>query len=1072
MSKRSKTAPASDEAPLSPKAAPPGTAVPVVALGASAGGLKALETFLGGVPADCGMAFVVAMHLSPEHDSQLSRILQAFTELPVTQVGAAVALAPGHVYVISPRQHLSIRGNRLLVSARDRAPAAGVIDHLFQSLAEARREQAVGIVLSGSGTDGTIGSQVIRERGGLVFAQDPGEAEYASMPRSIIATGLVDLVLPASEMAARLLALRDRIPRPGLPVEQEVRPEEDVRPVQAILGRLRSTTGFDFAHFKSATLRRQIGRRMLVLHTDSLPEYADRVEADEEEVGILFRNLLVSVTSFFRDPEAFEVLEREVIPELFKDGDPADDVEPPIVRVWVAGSASGEEAYSLAMLLVEHRDAVGSRKHIQILATDIDEAALSFARRGLYAESITAGLPAHRRQRFFVQKEGAYQVADDIREMVVFAAHDITRDPPFARIDVLSCRNLLMYFEADMQRKVLERCAYSLKPGGHLLLGTAEGTGRAASLFTPVSGKLGIFRRTSTARASSALDFFPAVRATPESQEPKRTSSGKPRKGKSASGSPAFSGRPAGRSQRAAAGDAQPPSRSRTPNASSIMDLERSNDALILANQDMQSLNEELRSMVEEIEVAKEEMQSLNEELATVNQELQNKIEEHRRVNSDLHLLIESTQMATIFLDSQLNVLLYTPESTKLFNLLPIDIGRPLEHLSHRLTYAGVINEARHALEGATDVEREVQANDGSWYMMRATPYQTARGPAGGVVLTFADISSQKRAEQASMERFSLAFHAGPMAASIVALDEGRFLEVNEVFEQLTGYARDEVIGRLSGTLDLNFRLGVDADNAGPEGAGGPGDSEARIRTKSGDLRDVIVATAAIEYEGRPCGLSHFYDVTERKRLEREILQVSDREQRRIGADLHDGLGTHLTGTALMARGLARNLRADRAITAEEIDEIARLLSEGIEQARTLAHGLNPFQVEVRGLTNALKELASGLWDQSGIECTFEETGRGKPLDSDSSMQIFRITQEALANAARHARATRIRVTLHRKGQHARITIRDDGIGFNEAKERVTGMGLSTMRYRANIIGGRLEIKSSPGAGTTVTCSV
>jgi signal transduction histidine kinase len=173
-----------------------------------------------------------------------------------------------------------------------------------------------------------------------------------------------------------------------------------------------------------------------------------------------------------------------------------------------------------------------------------------------------------------------------------------------------------------------------------------------------------------------------------------------------------------------------------------------------------------------------------------------------------------------------------------------------------------------------------------------------------------------------------------------------------------------------------------------------------------------------------------------------------------------------------MARGLARNLRADRAITAEEIDEIARLLSEGIEQARTLAHGLNPFQVEVRGLTNALKELASGLWDQSGIECTFEETGRGKPLDSDSSMQIFRITQEALANAARHARATRIRVTLHRKGQHARITIRDDGIGFNEAKERVTGMGLSTMRYRANIIGGRLEIKSSPGAGTTVTCSV
>ncbi|HMB94366.1 MAG TPA: PAS domain-containing protein [Rhodothermales bacterium] len=503
---------------------------------------------------------------------------------------------------------------------------------------------------------------------------------------------------------------------------------------------------------------------------------------------------------------------------------------------------------------------------------------------------------------------------------------------------------------------------------------------------------------------------------------------------------------------------------------------ESSKDELILANPEMQSFNEKLRLMVKEIEVAKEEMQSLNEELTTVNQGLRNKIEKHWRVNNDLHVLIESTHMAALFLDQHLNVVLYTPECTKLFNLLPIDVGRPLEHLSHRLTYAGILQDARQVLERGTEMKREVQAQDGTWYAMRAMPYPTPDEPIEGVVLTFVDITSQKKVEQVSEARFTLAFHAGPMAASIVTRDDSCFLSVNEIFEQITGYRRAEVIGQPARAFGLFF--GEELDPASKDRPGDPvlDEVENRIRTKSGALHDLVVSTTAIEFEGRPCYLSLFYDVTERKRLEREILLVSDREQRRIGVDLHDGLGTHLTGVAMMARGLARNLRANRTVSAEEMDEIARLLGEGIEQARTLAQGLNPFLLEVRGLTIALRELAANVEAQTGILCSFEEAGDGMALSSEQSMHLYRITQEALTNVARHAQATRIRITFSRKDHRYRLTIQDDGSGFRQARGEDTrgqasGMGLNIMRYRAEMIGARLNVASTPGGGTTITCS-
>ena len=1020
--------------------------VPVVAMGASSGGLKALEGFFRNMPSQSGMAFVLATHLSPEHESRLASILQSFTTMPVLQVSTAVDVAPNHIYVIAPGQHLSLEKNRLHVAQR--LPASGVIDHLFQSLAENRQEQAVGIVLSGSGVDGTLGMQTISGRGGLLLAQDPDDADYPSMPRSIIDTGLVDFILPAADMPAQLMALLNQAPRQAVP--QKGRPEDE-HVLRDILDTLRAHTGYDFSHYKRSTLLRQITRRMLAVQAGDILEYAHRLEQDEE-ADALFRNLLIGVTRFFRDPGAYLELEQEVLPQLFQNAGTHVDGDTHGVRVWVPGCATGEEVYSLAMLLAEQREAAGLHLSLQILATDIDEAALVVARRGRYLDAATAGLSSERLERFFIKKEGAYEVRDELRALIVFSAHDLSRDPPFTRIDLLSCRNLIMYFEAGMQQMILKRLAYSLRPGGFLFLGTAEGTGGASQYFTPISQKLGLFRRSLAASSPSAFDFVPS--SHPETQWPP---------------SARIFSASMSKDDPSPAGPDGPPSRQR------IDDVEPSQRDLILANQEMHSLNEELRSMMEELEVAKEELQSLNEELTTVNQELQNKIEEHRRVNKDLHVLIESAHMATLFLDRKLHIVLFTPESMKLFNVLPIDIGRPLEHISHRLTYDGVLKDACQVLESAVEIKREVQTHDGSWYAMRVIPYPSPEGLAEGVVLTFADIAAQKKMEQVSKDRFSLAFHAGPMAAAIVTRDDGCFVDVNHIFEEVTGYVRDAVVGRPATEFGLFFGIDLDPSTTDVPGYPALDEVETRIRTRSGTQRELVVSTTAIDFDGRPCYLSLFYDVTERKRLEREILLISDREQRRIGVDLHDGLGAHLTGVSLMARGLARKLRNGRPIDPKELDEIAQLLGEGIEQARTLAQGLNPFLLEVRGLTIALAELASNIEDRTGITCTFQEKGSEIALTSEQSMHLYRIAQEAITNAVRHGKPDRIQVSLSRKERRYVLAIVDNGIGYQNgqtASSQPAGMGLSIMRYRAEMIGARLDIAGSPKGGTTVTCTI
>ncbi len=436
------------------------------------------------------MAFVVIVHLDPDHRSQMAELLQACTAMPVRQIARSLTAEPNHVYVIPPGKDLAMVGGELQASprpehARGRAP----IDQFLHTLAETHESDAMGVILSGTGSDGSQGIRWIKERGGITLAQTPAEAEYDGMPRSAIDTGQVDVVLPAAELAVELARLRRAASTIALPADGEEFGEPETAVLGKILDHVRVTTGQDFTGYKHGTVLRRLERRMQFTSTDNLAEYLRVLRDKPTETRTLFNDFLICVTSFFRDPEAFDALNREIVPALFADKGPEDDV-----RIWVAGCATGEEAYSLAILLTEYADGLPAPPNVKIFATDVHEKSFAFAREGLYPESIAADLSAARLQRFFIEEPGGYRVRKAVREKVLFATHDLLKDPPFLRLDLVSCRNVLIYLQRDTQQRLLELFHFALRPQSYLFLGGSESTEPASKLFTAVDRKWHIYR--------------------------------------------------------------------------------------------------------------------------------------------------------------------------------------------------------------------------------------------------------------------------------------------------------------------------------------------------------------------------------------------------------------------------------------------------------------------------------------------------------------------------------------------------------------------------------------------------
>lgn len=478
----------------------------VVGIGASAGGLGALKTFFAHLGDGGGMAFVIVMHLSPEHESHLADILQPHVKMPVQQVTQTMPLEANHVYVIPPNSNLSTIDTHLrLTKLEERRGERAPIDHFFGTLARVHDGHCIGIVLSGTGSDGTLGIKEIKERSGLVVVQDPNEAEFDGMPQSAIATGLVDLVLPLAEMPEAIERFARTHPRVSIPQDDEDVEEQTQSLLQKVLAQVKAGTGRDFNQYKPSTILRRIQRRMQLRFTEEMQDYLDLLREDPSEVRDLADDFLITVTSFFRDDEVFRHLEDEIIPSLFEGKGPDDTL-----RVWSVGCATGEEAYSIAMLLLEAAARTTNAPHLQVFASDLHESSLARGREGIYPGDIEAVVSQERLARFFRKENEGYRIRPILREMVVFTPHNLLGDPPFSRLDLIACRNLMIYLQRGIQQEVIELFHYALKPDGVLVLGTSE-TVDSSELFRVENKSYCIYRKRNVPAPGLRLPVFPVV---------------------------------------------------------------------------------------------------------------------------------------------------------------------------------------------------------------------------------------------------------------------------------------------------------------------------------------------------------------------------------------------------------------------------------------------------------------------------------------------------------------------------------------------------------------------------------
>jgi two-component system CheB/CheR fusion protein len=877
---------------------------PVVAIGASSGGLGACMKLLAELPRNSGLAFLLVQHLEPDHDSWLVEILGARTPMPVVEATDGMPIECDRVHVIPPGVLLWVDALGVLRLSKppERKGARLPFDFLLTTLADVFGPRVVCVVLSGSGFDGSVGLRAVKAKGGLVLAQSADEADYAGMPSSAAATGEVDDVLSVAKIAARLVAraLGDK----GALADGDVLDE--------IVACLRERTTHDFTHYKRGTLERHVARRMARAALVSGRDYLAWLRRDEAELKTLAREMLINVTAFFRDPAAFAYLAADIVPALVR-AHPPDRA----LRIWSAGCSSGEEAYSLAMLFVEAIDTQKSPVKLQIFGSDVDSEAVAVARAGRYPLSISATVSAERLARFFVADDHGYHVSEDLRASVVFTVHDVLADPPFARIDVIACRNLLIYLLPEAQARVLSLFHFALNRGGLLMLGNSETVGGDEQEFARVSKAARLYRREGGDKArllglgprtgeglaalpshatpatlpkraaleehcrdsvlalygppsvlidakaqclfvQGATDLYLKVASGHTSSDAigmaregvatkmrwavqtairtkKRAVSGVGRlKGESGEiaftvvvdpvpnagealflvsflARPAHAGKPETPAHAAYLAELERELEDgRVEQQTALRDLEVKSAAQTASYDEAITVNEEYQTRNEELMASKEELQSLNEELNALNSQLHETLERQRTLADDLQNVLNSTDVATIFLDARLNIRFFTPLTKSLFNVIPGDIGRPLTDLKSLAPDNELLADAQHVMDTQVPLEREIEGAEEAWFLRRILPYRTRNSAVQGVVITFADVTERRRTAQALNAAKRQAEQASTAKSRFLAAASHDLRQPLQTLSLIQGLLATSVTGDREKKLVTRFEHGLD----------------------------------------------------------------------------------------------------------------------------------------------------------------------------------------------------------------------------------------------------------------------
>jgi two-component system, chemotaxis family, CheB/CheR fusion protein len=1201
---------------------------PVVAIGASKGGLEAYIEILKNLAVDTGVAIVLLPHLSGDHDSELAKIVSEVTSMPVRIIERGVRPEPNQVYVLPPNTEATFRKGHFHVEPRpasDRHPM--VIDNFFRSLAADQKNRSIGVILSGTDSDGALGLRAIKGEGGIAIVQDPESARVDEMPRSSIMADHVDLILPPAEIAEELERLaRQFFQRSLQMLEEGDLAQHDEPHFNRLLTLLGTVSGIDFHNYKLGTLRRRIARRMMLRRLDSLAEYVRFSQESREELRNLHEDVLINVTRFFRDPSVFDALKSDILPAMFE-GRPSDQQ----VRIWIAGCSTGEEAYSIAICILEYLAGQPHEPPIQIFGTDASERSIEMARMALYPESIAKEIAPERLRRFFVKTDKGFQISKRVRDLCIFARQNLCNDPPFSRLDLISCRNVLIYLERPIQGQIVSTFHYALKPNGCLLLGRSESVVDNNALFTPVDRRNKFYTKLGnntpvgqlpTRRMPAPENFLLPVQAPPPSRafstvlDLQRAADriviarhappgviinermdvlevrGRP--------APFLAMAPGGASLhllRVTHSDIMPlvrdavrraidtgtpvtedltiyegadpvsatlevlpvqvttahsrhflvlfvrgpgsglPSAFRNPIPSLapsdvenpgreldrlrrdltttrlylqslIEERDTRNQELTAAYEEIQSSNEELQSTNEELETAKEELQSTNEELQTVNDELRNRNQALLQASNDLSNLLNSVNIPVVMLGSDLTIRMFTPPAERLMRLRLADVGRPIGEIRLAITVDDIEPLLQEVLDTLATREIDVQDRSGRWYLLRLRPYRTSDNKIEGVVLLLLDINEMKRSQDALAQTRDFANAVvDAVQVPVVVLDEElRIRTANAAFRNLSGLSTTDLERHSFCELLTLLWEWVNLQNRFTEMLTQPNGSVLELEHEIArpTLRNFRMVARAIFSEGRPAVLIVIEDVTTQKQAERFLTSDRDRlagqvrsaaevlgrtreelrslagrlfnsqeeERRRVSRELHDDVSQKLAHLELEMERLRQNLPEDSAEVRAALNTLRERTGSLSQSVRTLSHQLHPSILEHLGLAAALKSLVEEFGEREGMLATFRTTSAPDNIPVDVATALYRITQEALRNAAKHAGRTHVKVWLEGTGDGIRLSIRDFGEGFDLQGTERRGLGFVSMEERARLVGGTLAIESDLGHGTAVTVTV